>query len=168
MGCSTSGEIADGWAGSGHVVALALGGEGLTVRTSVGRLADGAREAGRTAARGLEDVDRPHQVLMLLSDGMAGPRSDVVRGAYGVAGAAVPLVGGCAGDDLAMRATYQLCDGEVLTAALEEHGPCPQHRFSYVNVARRAAGDARVPLRTTSRLLAGDNDDAGLSELETA
>ncbi len=118
VGCSTSGEIAGRWAGSGHVVALALGGDGLTVRTSVGRLADGAREAGRTAARGLEDVDRPHQVLMLLSDGMAGPRSDVVRGAYGVAGAAVPLVGGCAGDDLAMRATYQLCDGEVLTDAV--------------------------------------------------
>jgi hypothetical protein len=128
VGCTTSGEIAGTWAGSGHVVALALGGDGLTVRTSVGRLADGAREAGRTAARGLDDVDRPYQVLMLLSDGMAGPRSDIVRGAYGVAGAAVPLIGGCAGDDLGMQATYQLCDGEVRTdsvvgVAIGSEGP---------------------------------------------
>ena len=41
-----------------------------------------------------------------------------MRGAYGVLGAAVPLVGGCAGDDLKMRATYQLRDGEVLRDAI--------------------------------------------------
>lgn len=118
VGCSTSGEIAGTWAGSGSVVAIALGGEGLTVRTSVGRLADGARAAGQDAARCLDDVDRPHTVLMLLSDGLAGSRSDIVRGAYSVAGASVPLVGGCAGDELTMQGTTQLYDGEVLTGAV--------------------------------------------------
>ena len=34
------------------------------------------------------------------------------------------------------------------SAALDEHGPCPEHRFSYVNVARRVPGDQRVPART--------------------
>jgi ribonuclease HII len=43
-------------------------------------------------------------------------------------------------------------------AALDEYGPCPQHRFSYVNVARRAAGDARVPARTLVRLAECDAD----------
>ena len=40
----------------------------------------------------------------------------------------------------------------VHNAALDEHGPCPEHRFSYVNVARRAAGDPRVPARTLVRM----------------
>jgi ribonuclease HII len=53
-------------------------------------------------------------------------------------------------------------------AALDLHGPCPEHRFSYVNVARRAGSDARVPLRTTTRLVAGDNGEGALEELETA
>ena len=42
----------------------------------------------------------------------------MVRGAYGVAGASVSLVGGCAGDELAMRSTAQLVDGEVLHGRL--------------------------------------------------
>jgi ribonuclease HII len=47
----------------------------------------------------------------------------------------------------------------VHNEALDAHGPCPEHRFSYVNVARRAAGDARVPSRTLVRL-----DDFGEAE----
>lgn len=49
----------------------------------------------------------------------------------------------------------------VHNAALDEHGPCPEHRFSYVNVARRAADDPRVPGRTLVRVEqgAGDCDD---------
>ena len=38
------------------------------------------------------------------------------------------------------------------SAALAEHGPCAEHRFSYVNVARRVPGDQRVPGRTLVRL----------------
>ncbi len=40
----------------------------------------------------------------------------------------------------------------VHSAALDEHGPCPEHRFSYVNVARRVPGDQRVPARTLVRV----------------
>ncbi|MDQ1614460.1 MAG: ribonuclease [Actinomycetota bacterium] len=43
-------------------------------------------------------------------------------------------------------------------AALDTHGPCPVHRFSYVNVARRAPGDHRVPTRTLVRVERGDAD----------
>jgi ribonuclease HII len=52
------------------------------------------------------------------------------------------------------------------SAALDAHGPCPEHRFSYVNVARRVPGDQRVPTRTLVRV-EGDNDEV-LEELETA
>ncbi len=41
----------------------------------------------------------------------------------------------------------------VHSAALEEHGPCEEHRFSYVNVARRVPGDLRVPVRTLVRMV---------------
>ena len=43
----------------------------------------------------------------------------------------------------------------VHNAALDEHGPCAEHRFSYVNVARRVlrhGPDDRVPVRTLVRL----------------
>ena len=40
----------------------------------------------------------------------------------------------------------------VHNAALDTHGPCPEHRFSYVNVARRVPGDQRVPVRTLVRV----------------
>ncbi len=43
----------------------------------------------------------------------------------------------------------------VHDAALDAHGPCPEHRFSYVNVARRVPGDQRVPVRTSNRLVEG-------------
>ncbi|HEX6921647.1 MAG TPA: ribonuclease HII [Actinomycetes bacterium] len=49
-------------------------------------------------------------------------------------------------------------------AALDAHGPCPEHRFSYVNVARRAADDARVPVRTLVRVGEGQNDDVTIEE----
>jgi ribonuclease HII len=50
--------------------------------------------------------------------------------------------------------------------ALAEHGPCAEHRFSYVNVAARAPEDERVPARTHGRLAALDDlseaDDLGV------
>jgi ribonuclease HII len=47
----------------------------------------------------------------------------------------------------------------VHNAALDEHGPCEEHRFSYVNVARRVPGDVRVPARTVARLEEGPVGD---------
>ena len=55
---------------------------------------------------------------MLLTDGLAGDQQEIVRGADSVAGAGVPLVGGCAGDDLKMIATYQFFNDEVLRDAV--------------------------------------------------
>jgi len=118
IGCSTSGEIADRTVGSGGVVVVALGGPGLSVRTAAGSLAEGPRAAGIAAASCIAGVDRPHRALLLLYEGLSGSRSEIVRGAYGVVGAGVPLVGGGAGDELAMRRTEQLHGDEVLTGAV--------------------------------------------------
>ena len=49
----------------------------------------------------------------------------------------------------------------VHDAALAAHGPCPQHRLSYVNVARRVTEEGVVPLRTAVRLGGGTGGTGG-------
>ena len=120
IGCSTAGEIATHGPGDAGVVVTALGGSGFSVSTA---MAEGAssdlRQAGATAAECLDGVDPlEHKVLMLLTDGLAGDQQQIVRGAYEVAGGEVPLVGGCAGDDMKMRATYQLFGDKVVSNAV--------------------------------------------------
>ncbi|HMJ36628.1 MAG TPA: FIST N-terminal domain-containing protein [Baekduia sp.] len=103
VGCSSTGEISSGGPQTGSVVVLALGGEGLTFSATAVTATD-SRDAGARAAACVGDVaDRPHQVLLLLADGATHRQADLVRGAYSVAGAGIPLVGGVAGhpDDAA-------------------------------------------------------------------
>lgn len=130
IGCSSSGEIASGAAISHGLVLWALGGSGIRVSTGFGLCeTQGLRSAASEAAGCLERLERlEHTVLMLLSDGLSGDQMDVVRGAYDVATAEVPLVGGCAGDYLAMRSTQQLHDqrvmeGSVVAAAISSERP---------------------------------------------
>jgi hypothetical protein len=116
IGCSTAGEIATDGPGDSGVVVTALGGSGFSVATHAARNASrDLRAAGAAAATCAEHGSGDgHQVLLLLTDGLGGDQQEVVRGAYSVVGASVPLVGGCAGDDLAMRKTFQFYAGEVL------------------------------------------------------
>lgn len=121
IGCSTAGEYAATGPGENGVVVTALGGPGFSVSTTAVRGASARlRESGAEAAGSMAKVDGtlPHRVLMLLTDGLAGDQQEIVRGAYSVLGASVPLVGGCAGDDLAMKQTHQFHGREVLTDAV--------------------------------------------------
>jgi hypothetical protein len=106
IGCSTSGEFTVDGRGSG-VVVNAIGGDGF--QASVRAVPYNSMDlyaAGETVASALEDVDSPHRVLLMLGDGRSDDQQEVVRGAYSVAGAQVPLVGGCAGDDVTQTGTY--------------------------------------------------------------
>jgi hypothetical protein len=120
IGCSTAGEIVTPGPSDQSVVVTALGGAGFTVVTRAATDASQRlREAGAEvagAACGVSECE--HRVLLLLSDGLAGDQQEIVRGAYGVVGAEVPLVGGCAGDDLKMTKTFQLHEGRVLSNAV--------------------------------------------------
>ncbi|HEX6712909.1 MAG TPA: FIST N-terminal domain-containing protein [Thermoleophilaceae bacterium] len=129
IGCSTAGEIASTGPGDATVVVAALGG-GFAVETMVATGASSRlREAGAEAGRCMSGVaDSAHRVLLLLTDGLAGDQAEIVRGAHSVVGAAVPLVGGCAGDDLRMTRTLQLyCgavhDDAVVAAAIGSDAP---------------------------------------------
>jgi len=124
IGCTTAGEIAASGPRDASVVVVALGGDGFAVETAYATAASGGlREAGAAVAHCVPDRDDlPHKVLLLLTDGLAGDQQQIVRGAYGVLGAEVPLVGGCAGDDLKMTRTFQLHGDEVLTDAVVAAG----------------------------------------------
>jgi hypothetical protein len=124
IGCTTAGEITASGPSDAGVVVVALGGDGFAVRTA---LAAGAsrnlRAAGARVARCLPArADLPHAVLLLLTDGLAGDQQEIIRGAHSVLGASVPLVGGCAGDDLKMSRTFQLHDDQVLTDSVVAAG----------------------------------------------
>jgi hypothetical protein len=95
VGCSSAGEIDASGAGTGSVVVLALGGAGLSFSVTAVSAAEDARDAGARAAACAGDVAGcDHQVLLLLTDGPSARQAEIVRGAYSVAGAGVPLVGG--------------------------------------------------------------------------
>jgi hypothetical protein len=95
VGCSSAGEIGADGASTGSGVVLALGGDGLTFSTTAVSAAEDPRDAGARAAACVGDVaGRAHQALLLLTDGPPARQAEIVRGAYSVAGAGVPLVGG--------------------------------------------------------------------------
>jgi len=130
IGCTTSGEIATDGPGDHSVVVVSLGGAGFEVATAsaTGVSAD-LRGAGARVAECVERVkDRGHQVLLLLTDGLAGDQQEIVRGAYSVLGAVVPLVGGCAGDNLKMKRTLvfdgeRVLDNAIVAIALSSDAP---------------------------------------------
>jgi hypothetical protein len=117
IGCSTHGEINPNGPRDGSVVVTALGGAGFSVASAATAPITGRqREAGAEVARCVANVtDRPHRVLLLLTDGLARDQEAVLRGAYGVLGAAVPLFGGAAGDGWRMSGTFQVHGTDVFT-----------------------------------------------------
>ena len=130
VGASTAGEVFTDGPADASVVVMALGGDGFSVATGLGiseEAQDPAadlttvslRDAAFTAADCTNQVERrEHTVLLLLADGLVGDQMEVVRGAYEQAGASIPLVGGCAGDDLDMLQTFQIFDGKVYRGAV--------------------------------------------------
>jgi hypothetical protein len=118
-GCATGGEISIDGASDDSLVIAALGGDGITISTSAVRVAGCLRDAASSAAACIGDVaDREHRALILLSDGASGDPREVVRGAYSVAGAAVPLVGGCVRPRGRASVACQIHDGEALAGVV--------------------------------------------------
>ena len=117
---TTTGGGSDG--ACGEVAVVAFGGAGFTAATAgAGIGVGGLRAAGADAAQCLSEVaGSPHQVLMLFSDGAAGDQQEVVRGAYQVTGAGVPLVGAAGGAVAGGSSveSWQVRDGQVFTSGV--------------------------------------------------
>ncbi len=130
IGCSSSAVIAPEGPSPEGIVAVALGGTGLSAATSVARgLTRRQRDAGATVAGCATTLpQRRHQVLVLLTDGLASGQEEILAGAYSVVGASMPLVGGTSSPDGPLRQTFELYADEVLTdavvgAAIASDGP---------------------------------------------
>jgi hypothetical protein len=124
IGCTTAGEIEQNGPHDGSVVLAALGGDGFAIGTAaaVGASED-LRDAGARAVRCLPSPeDHPYRAVMLLTDGLASDQEEILRGAYSVLGAGVPLVGGCAADGLKMTRTFQFHGDRVLTDSVVAAG----------------------------------------------
>jgi len=123
IGCTTHGEICPSGPHDGSVVVAALGGDGFSVATAVERdVSRDQRGAGERLAQHLttapEDPHRPYRVLIMLTDGFTREQETILRGAYSVVGATVPLFGGAAGDAGRMQRTFQFHGTDVLTDAV--------------------------------------------------
>jgi hypothetical protein len=152
IGCSTAGEIAGDGPGEAGVVVTALGGEGFEVTTAAAEhVSERVREAGAEVAAAAMPPNgaADGRVLMLLTDPLAGNQQELVRGAYGVVGAGVPLVGGAAGDDLKMNRTHQLHGDRVLTDAVVGASISSDGAFGIgIRHGWRRVGDAMVVTRS--------------------
>lgn len=108
IGCTGRSQYAADGPVEPAVVVSALGGEGFEISTSAAtNVSAGQRAAGEKVAEAVQALTREHGILLLLSDGLAGEQHDLVRGAYSVVGATIPLVGGSASDDLTYECTSQ-------------------------------------------------------------
>jgi hypothetical protein len=116
IGSTTAGEIASGGPSDGGVVVMVLGGPGFSVATAAATgISPRLRQAGAEVAGCVNAIGaKRHRVLLLLTDGLAGDHQELLHGAYSVAGAAIPLVGGTAADDMRMIATHEFHGGDVL------------------------------------------------------
>jgi len=173
VGCTTDGQIAgpgvslDGGNVRRGAVVMAFGGPGFEVRTEIVRGASSRRrEAGMEAAAVMADIQRPHEICLLLSDGLTMEQHEIVRGAYSVLGAAVPVVGGCSGDDLRYEGTYQFRgDGtgvEILSDAVVAVGLGSDAPFG-IGIAHGWAksGDPMIVTRSSGgRVYTLDNEPA--------
>ncbi|OLB64468.1 MAG: hypothetical protein AUI10_10855 [Actinobacteria bacterium 13_2_20CM_2_72_6] len=121
IGCSAQAVIAaDGLDGPG-VVVTALGGPGFAAHTGLASADAGCqRDAGAAVAGSLAELagDRPHRVLLLLTDGSVRDQEEILAGAYSVVGASVPLIGGTCGPDPALGHGYQLRGRDVATRSV--------------------------------------------------
>jgi hypothetical protein len=126
-GCSSSGHFHDGGVtppGRGVAVLAVTAGPYRFGVASVAGLRDDPMNAGRVLARAAKRAaanqqngadPAPHAAMVLLADGLVGSQNELLTGVYKVAGAAVPVVGGAAGDDRWVRRTGVFHDDLELT-----------------------------------------------------
>jgi len=120
-GATSSGHFADGTVvapGRGVCVLALTAGPYRFGVGSVAGVADDPVAAGRDmarAARAAAGAERsPHAAMIVMADGLIGHQQALLTGVHRVAGAAVPIVGGAAGDDRRLERTSVFHGDRVL------------------------------------------------------
>ncbi len=105
-------------AGTGVAVLVLAGGDYRFGVGSADRMGARPAEAGsaltRAARAAADAADLPHAAVLLFTDGLGGDQQSVLSGVHRAAGAAVPVVGGAAGDDRRMQSTSVFHDDRVV------------------------------------------------------
>ncbi len=131
VGCSAFGSFVGSRATKGCTgIYVPAGGCSFGVAASASLGADIFGSSQDAVARALAEAgeEYPYTAVVLLTDGFAGDQREVVRGAYSVTGAMIPLVGGAAAASLDERSTYQFASGEVMAngmVAIAINSPTP-------------------------------------------
>ncbi|MBN1170936.1 MAG: hypothetical protein JXA67_02075, partial [Micromonosporaceae bacterium] len=119
IGCSTFGEIGPSPVLGGSVVVVCLGG-GFAVTTAHATGLDATpRLAGQAvASRLLPLPEAERRLVILLTDATTGDQQEMIRGAYGVLGAAVPILGGGTGNTGSITSCRQFYNRHILQDAV--------------------------------------------------
>lgn len=140
LGASTAGEFTERGDTKGAVCAVAVAGAMQVFAGMATGLGTDPSRAVRQAIEGLPSglMGYPHRTSILLVDTMAGKSEEATLMAAAMMGAEHPLVGGAAGDDLKMRATFVSCGAhassdavvvaQIFTKAPLGVGVCHGHR----------------------------------------
>jgi hypothetical protein len=86
--------------------------EGLSAGTEAAGI-----ELARSAHADLGTQQMPHATLLIFVDGLSAEQQTLIGGMHRVTGSAVPVVGGAAGDDRKLNATYVFFNDKVLRDA---------------------------------------------------
>lgn len=120
-GASTAGEIAtDGPVPYHSVVVMAIGSDTLIVQSAHATgLKDGSHTIGVTVAKEIKTaLGLNPKLFLMFADGLSGNGSDAVRGIQQELGAALPIIGGSAGDDGKYVKTFQYHGTEAYSDTL--------------------------------------------------
>ena len=115
VGCTTDGEIRDAGVRTGSAVLGGIRSDRIDFTVAIAEhIGEDSERAGREIALGMP---RSVRYIQLLSDGLTGNGSAMLRGIASVLGAHIPVSGGTAGDAGRFVRTWQLANGRVLTDA---------------------------------------------------
>lgn len=164
IGCTTAGEIDQDGPASGSVVVTMIGGPGFEVSTRAETSIRGdPRAAGARLGDSIDSLNgMPSKAAMVLADGLAPQKQDLINGIYSRTGAGIPIVGGGAGGGPEVSRTLQfhgdavLEDGAVIAsiASTGSIGIGIEHGFSPI------AGPAVVTRASGARILELDRRPA--------
>ncbi len=116
IGCTAAGLVTPSGQLDAALQVVVMGGDGFAAAGAAAEYVDhGWRGAGAHVGRSvLAPASQAHRALLLLADGLTGDTAEMLRGVYRSTGAGIPIVGGCAADDLALAATRQFFGSEAI------------------------------------------------------
>lgn len=113
IGCTTDGEISSSGFSTGSAVLGGIAGNAVRFEIAgVENLSKDSEQAGRQLAYKLP---RSSRHVQLLSDGLTGNGSAILRGVHSVLGPNVVVTGGTAGDARKFQKTWQFLGDKILT-----------------------------------------------------